>query len=54
MDKLPVPPMPKKACMIQLMFPVDDDKEALEIKDGIDVIVKDVKDKRYMFQIIES
>lgn len=47
-------PMPKKACMINLMFPVTDDKEAMDIKQQIDEAVKDIKEKRFTFQIIES
>lgn len=54
MDTPQTPPMPKKVCMVQLMFPVIEDKIALDIKQQIDAIIKDVKDKRYTFQIIES
>lgn len=54
MDTIQNPPMPKKACMINLMFPVTDDKDALAIKQGIDEIVKDIVEKRFTFQIIES
>lgn len=47
-------PMPKKACMITLMFPVTDDKFALEIKSRIDEAVKDIPEKRFTFQITET
>lgn len=47
-------PMPKKACMITLMFPVTDDKAAIDIKQQLDVIIKDIKDKRFTFQIVET
>ena len=50
----PLSPMPKKSCMINLMFPVTEDKEALELKAVIDEALKDVKEKRYTFQIIET
>ena len=46
-------PMPKKSCMINLMFPVTEDIEALDIKHVIDDALKDIKDKRYTFQINE-
>lgn len=54
MDGQPQITMPKKACMINLMFAIDNDKEALTIKELIDNAVKDIKDKRYTFQIVES
>ena len=47
-------PMPKKACMINLMFGITDDKEALALKVLISDSVKDIKEKRFTFQIIES
>lgn len=46
-------PMPKKSCMITIMFPVTDDSEALRTKQNIDDALKDVRDKRYTFQINE-
>lgn len=54
MENPQVSTMPKKACTIDLMFPVIDDEEALIIKQKINAIVKDIKDKRFRFQIIES
>lgn len=46
-------PMPKKSCMINLMFPVTEDSEALAVKHVLDEQLKDVQEKRYTFQIIE-
>jgi len=46
-------PIPKKSCLVNLMFPVTDDAEALAVKQVIDDAVKDMKDKRYTFQITE-
>jgi hypothetical protein len=54
MDTPQTPPMPKKVCMVQLMFPIDNDKDALDVKQQIDAVIKDIKDKRFTFQIIES
>lgn len=54
MDEKQTPPMPKKACMITLMFPVEDDTDALIIKQGVDVLIKDMKEKRFTFQIVET
>lgn len=47
-------PMPKKACMITLMFPVTDDKEAMAIKLLINSAIDDLKEKRFTFQIVET
>jgi len=47
------PKPPKKACQISIMFPVDDDQKALDVKKAIDVIVKDIQDRRYTFNISE-
>ncbi len=46
-------PMPKKSCMITIMFPVDDDTEALALKQIVDKAVEPMKEKRYTFQINE-
>ena len=54
MDTPPTTPMPKKSCMITLMFPVEDDVLALQIKGVIDEAIKDITEKRYTFQIQES
>ena len=54
MDTPPATPMPQKSCMITLMFPVEDDSLALQIKAVIDDAIKDIKEKRYTFQIQES
>lgn len=59
MENTPQPngPMPpatmRKACQINIMFPVDKDTEALVIKNAIDKVIEDVKDKRYTFNITE-
>ncbi len=47
-------PMPKKSCMITLMFGITDDSEALAVKKVIDDAMKDVQEKRYKFEIIET
>ncbi|GAI95020.1 unnamed protein product [marine sediment metagenome] len=47
-------PMPKKSCMITIMFGIEDDKKALDIKEVIDNAVKDIDPKRYTFQISET
>jgi len=47
-------PMPKKACMVTIMFPIPDNKAAYDIKEQLDAILKDIKDKRLTFQIIET
>jgi len=46
--------MPKKSCVITIMFAVEDDALALAVKDKIDNAVKDINDKRYTFQITET
>jgi len=48
------PAMPKKACMISLMFAVESDNEAMLVKQGIDKVLPDVKKRRYTFQIVET
>lgn len=47
-------PMPKKTCMITLMFGIKDDDTALNVKKAIDDIVKDIEPKRYNFSINET
>jgi len=47
------PIVKKKACQISLMFPVDDDLKALQVKKAIDAIVGDIEHKRYTFNISE-
>jgi len=55
MDKnMPTEPMPKKSCMVTLMFGIENDKEALLVKQAIDEAVKDIEKKRYTFQIVET
>lgn len=53
-EKSQITPMPKKACMITLMFPVNDDTDALAVKQVLDDAVKDMKEKRFTFQITET
>jgi len=50
----PKEPMPKKSCMVTLMFGIETDAEALDVKAVIDEKVKDIEKKRYTFQINES
>lgn len=50
---LPAPKMIRKACQIMVMFPVDQDEEALAIKKAIDGVVGDIPDKKYNFSINE-
>lgn len=54
MDKPPESPMPKKACVISLMFECVEDKQAFELKAQIDAMVKDIQQKRFTFQIVET
>ena len=54
MDIPQTSPMPKKACMVTIMFAVVDDKTAFDIKQQIDAVIKDIPDKRFTFQIIET
>ena len=49
----PEPPPARKGCHISIMFPVEDDQEALDVKKGIDNCIPDVEGKRYTFQITE-
>lgn len=54
MNEQPQPtPTPKKSCMFTVMFGIDTDAEALDVKQEIDDALKDIKDKRYTFQINE-
>jgi len=55
MDEKPTPePMPKKSCMITLMFACPTDQQAIDVKGKIDEIVKDIAPKRYSFSINET
>ena len=53
METPPKQEMPKRSCMINLMFAIENDAEALAVKSAIDEAVKDMKEKRYTFQITE-
>ena len=44
----------KKGCVISVLLSGIDDNEALKIKQGIDALIKNVKDKRLTFQFIET
>jgi len=48
------PPMPKKVCMMTIMFPIIENETAYTIKTTLDEVIKDIPDKRFTFQIIES
>jgi len=50
----PTEPMPKKSCMVTLVFEIKNDEQAMELKKSIDTHVKDIEKKRYTFQIIET
>ena len=54
MDVPPLKPMPKKSCIITLMFAIDSNEEAMHVKEKIDALVENIKEKRYSFQINES
>jgi hypothetical protein len=47
-------PMPKKSCMLTVMFGIETDEEALVVKKVIDEAIKDIEKKRFTFQINET
>lgn len=47
-------PLPKKGVMVTITFPIESDTEAIEVKQQLNEALKDVKDKRFTFQIFES
>jgi len=49
-----IQPLPKKLVMVQIMFPCEDDKTAMDFKQKLNEVVKDIKDKRYKFEIHET
>lgn len=55
MPKTDKPDSPKlrKGCHISIMFPVEDDQDAIDVKKAIDKFIPDVEGKRYTFQITE-
>ena len=53
-EKVGTEPIPKKSCMITLMFGIEDDQQALTVKEKLNEIVKDIEPKRYTFQINET
>ena len=54
MESEPIKPMPKRSCLITLMFAIESDAEALHVKKIIDEAVKNIKEKRYTFQLNEN
>lgn len=44
---------PRKACQISIMWPCESDDEAMHVKKAIDELIKDIKEKRYTFNITE-
>lgn len=45
--------IPKKSCMITVMFGIETDEQALDVKQQVDDALKNLKEKRYTFQINE-
>lgn len=54
MDEQVKEAMPKKSCMVTLMFGITDDEQAMSLKKVIDEHVKNIEKKRYTFQINET
>ena len=54
MGEVPQKPMPKKSCIVTIMFPIDSNEEAMAAKEYFDNAVKNMKEKRYTFQIVET
>jgi len=52
-SELPAKSKPQKGVSIQIMFPCESDDMAIDIKKQIDEVVKDIKEKRYTFNISE-
>lgn len=52
-ENMVVPTVPPKSCLITVMFPIASDDEAMAIKKAINEALKDVKEKRFTFQINE-
>ncbi|MBA7546027.1 hypothetical protein ES705_38410 [subsurface metagenome] len=50
-EQTPTEPMPKKSCIVTLMFEIKQDAEALAVKKVIDEAIKDIEKKRYNFAI---
>ncbi len=44
----------KQVCRIEIVFPVESDDKAMEIKKGVSVALKDVPSKRFTFSIAEN
>ncbi|GAI91549.1 unnamed protein product [marine sediment metagenome] len=54
METPPKKEIPKRSCMITLMFGIDNDAQALAVKKVIDDAVKNIEEKRYTFQLNEN
>jgi len=54
MESPNTPPTPKKACIINLMFSINSNEDAMLIKEKVDELAKNIKEKRYTFQIVET
>lgn len=54
MAKTPKPTEHKKGCVITVMLSGVEDTDALKVKQAIDNLIKNVKEKRLTFQIIET
>jgi hypothetical protein len=52
--ELPKRMPPKRSCIFTVVFPIENDATALEIKNKFDDAIKDIPDKRYNFQITEG
>ena len=50
-QQLKVPP---KSCMITVMFPIENDSEALSVKQVLDKALENFAEKRFTFQINET
>ncbi len=44
----------KEVCRIEIIFPVESDEKALEIKKAIGETLKDVPNKRFTFGLAEN
>ena len=54
MESQPIKPIPKRSCIITIMFAIETDADALHVKEIIDKAVENIEEKRYTFQINES
>lgn len=54
MSEMPKTEQVRKGCVISLMFSIDNDSEAMAVKQKVNEIIKDIPEKKFTFQIIES